>query len=250
MILKNNHLKGNSHINGIYRIIYPMNTFDYYSESYREKITISIIIPLYNEEKSIESVLKRIPNYPNYEIIVVDDGSTDNSVQKVKEIRRDNILILQHQTNLGYGAALMTGFEFANGDIIVTMDSDGQHKPEEIEKIINPILQDKADIVIGSRYLGECEYKVPLYTRIGEYCIKICFLTLFRQRIGNNQSGYRCFKREVINAIHDTISVGMGFTTELLFKAALKNFKIVEVPISLNSRNHGKSYVKLFKLLK
>jgi len=250
MTLRSNQFKEISQCKGLCRLIYPENAQLFETESYKEKITTSIIIPLYNEENSIQNVIERIPNHSQYEIIVVDDGSTDKSVQNIKELGREDLLILQHQTNLGYGAALMTGFEFASGDLIVTMDSDGQHKPEELEELVTPVLKEKADIVIGSRYLGQYEYRVPLHTRLGEYCIKLCFLMLFRQRVGNNQSGYRCFKKEVINSIHDTVSIGMGFTTEFLFKAALKNFKIIEVPISLSSRNHGYSYVKLFKLLK
>ena len=213
-------------------------------------LLISIIIPVYNEENSIKDVIERIPNHHNYEIILVDDGSTDKSVLRIKEIEKDNITILQHQKNLGYGAALITGFKNATGNIIVTLDSDGQHKPEEIEKMMKPILQDKADLVIGSRYLGDCHYKVPLHTRIGEYCVKICILTLFHQKVGNNQSGYRCFRKEILNLLNDNLFVGMGFTTEFLLECALKELKILEVPISLKPREHGTSYVNLVGIFK
>ena len=213
-------------------------------------LLISVIIPVYNEENSIKDVIERIPNHRNYEIILIDDGSTDKSVLKIKEIEKDNITILQHQKNLGYGAALITGFKNATGNIIVTLDSDGQHKPEEIEKMIKPILQNKADLVIGSRYLGDCDYKVPLYTRIGEYCVKICILTLFRQRVGNNQSGYRCFRKEILNVLNDNLFVGMGFSTEFLLECALNDLKILEIPISINSREHGTSYVNLVEIFK
>ncbi len=225
------------------------------SDSYPSPLTnsdllISVIIPVYNEENSIKGVIKRIPNHRKYEIIIVDDGSTDNSVSKVKEIEYDNIIILQHQKNLGYGAALITGFKNATGNIIVTLDSDGQHKPEEIEKMIKPILQDKADLVIGSRYLGDCDYKVPLCTRIGEYCVNICILMLFGQRVGNNQNGYRCFRKEILNVLNNNLYVGMGFTTEFLFECAYNKLRIIEVPISLNPREHGTSYVDLVKIFK
>jgi glycosyltransferase involved in cell wall biosynthesis len=213
-------------------------------------LLISVIIPVYNEENSIKDVIERIPNHLKYEIILVDDGSTDKSVLKIKEIENDNIIILQHQKNLGYGAALITGFKNATGNIIVTLDSDGQHKPEEIEKMMKPILQGKADLVIGSRYLGDCDYKVPLLTRIGEYCLKICILALFRQRVGNNQSGYRCFRKEILNVLNDSIYVGMGFTTEFLLECAHNNLKILEVPISLKPREHGTSYVNLLEIFK
>ena len=213
-------------------------------------LLISVIIPVYNEENSIKNVIERIPNHHNYEIILVDDGSTDKSVLKIKELKQENIRILQHQKNLGYGAALITGFKNATGNLIVTLDSDGQHKPEEIEKMMKPILQNKADVVIGSRYLGNCDYKIPLLTRIGEYFVNICFLTLFRQRVGNNQNGYRCFRKEILKLLNENIYVGMGFSTEFLFECAHNNLKILEVPISLRSREHGTSYVNLLEIFK
>jgi len=222
----------------------------YPSQQINSDLLISVIIPFYNEENSIKNVIERIPNHRNYEIILIDDGSTDKSVLKIKEIENHNIKLLQHQKNLGYGAALITGFKNATGNIIITLDSDGQHKPEEIEKMIKPILQRKADLVIGSRILGNCDYKVPLYTRIGEYFVKICILTLFRQRIGNNQSGYRCFRKEILNVLSDNLFVGMGFSTEFLLECALNDLKILEIPISINSREHGTSYVNLVEIFK
>jgi len=220
------------------------------SRSSNSDLLISVIIPVYNEENSINNVINKIPNHRNYEIIIVDDGSTDKSVLKIKEIERDNVMILQHQENLGYGAALITGFKYAKGDLIVTLDSDGQHNPEEIEKLINPILQNKADLVLGSRYSGDCDYKVPFHTRLGEYCIKLFILTLFHQNVANNQSGYRCFKKETLEILNDNIYVGMGFTTEFLFECALHDMKIMEIPISLNSREHGASYVNIVHIVK
>jgi len=240
----------NQKIHEIYQKGLLESSDPYPSPLIKSDLLISVIIPVYNEENSIKDVIERIPDLLNYEIILVDDGSTDNSVLKIKEIEKDNIIILQHQKNLGYGAALITGFKNATGKIIVTLDSDGQHKPEEIERMIIPILQDKADLVIGSRYLGDCDYKVPLCTRIGEYFVKICILGLFHQRVGNNQSGYRCFRKEILNVLNDNLLVGMGFTTEFLLECAINNLKILEIPISINQREHGTSYVNLANLFK
>ena len=133
---------------------------------------VSIVIPLYNEEHSIQEVIKRIPNHRRYEIVLVDDGSTDNSVERALEVNRD-IKVYKHETNKGYGAALLTGIKHATGDIIVTMDSDGQHDPKEIERLIKPIINHQADIVIRSRYLGKCNYKVPFHTYLGEFFIEM-----------------------------------------------------------------------------
>ncbi|KKL70165.1 hypothetical protein LCGC14_2107630, partial [marine sediment metagenome] len=93
----------------------------------QKKRLISIVIPLYNEENTILDLIERIPNHHQYEIILVDDGSTDTSLERIKEIENRDIRIIQHERNQGYGAALLSGFKHSTGDIIVTMDSDGQH---------------------------------------------------------------------------------------------------------------------------
>lgn len=213
-------------------------------------LLISVIMPVYNEENSIKNVIERIPNHQNYEIILVNDGSTDNSLAKVKEINGKTITIITHSRNMGYGAALITGFKHATGDIIVTLDSDGQHDPEDIPKLIEPIIKEKADFVIGSRYLGNCNYKVPLSTRVGERFINSCLWLLFRKKVKNNQSGFRSFKRDLISIFDNLRFNGMGFTTEAIFKCAYENYNICEVPISLNPRKYGTSYVNLIRIVR
>lgn len=211
---------------------------------------ISIVIPLYNEENSIKNVLNRIPNHHRYEIIIVDDGSTDNSVNKVKEINNKNIKIIKHIKNRGYGAAILTGINHANGDIIITMDSDGQHNPEKIGHLITPIINNQADIVVGSRYLGTCKYKVPLHTRVGEIIINKCLWLLFGQKVGNNQSGFRALSKICKEIFENMIYSNFAFCTELLFLAAYKKFKITEVPITINKRKYGCSYIQLIGIIK
>ncbi|MEJ2251898.1 MAG: glycosyltransferase family 2 protein [Candidatus Lokiarchaeota archaeon] len=115
-----------------------------------EKI-VSVIIPVYNEEKTIKKTLDRIPNHLKYERLIVDDGSTENSVKQIRKSNRKGIKIIQHKKNEGYGAAIQTGLEHASGEIIVTIDSDGQHNPKEIPKLLIPLIAQKADMVIGSR---------------------------------------------------------------------------------------------------
>ena len=215
-----------------------------------EEILTSIVIPLYNEENSIKDLINRIPKHSLYEIVIVDDGSTDNSVKKIKEITNREIIIIHHEKNQGYGAALLTGFKHATGDIIITMDSDGQHNPEEIPYLIKPIINNQADIVIGSRYLGKFNYKYPLYARVGTYFIKVFFRMLFLQRVCDNQCGFRAFKKECIKILGNMRYTGMGFSTELLFKAAFHQYKIVETPVSANPRQYGTSHISLIRILR
>jgi len=210
---------------------------------------ISIIIPLYNEENSVNNVIRRIPSNLSHEILIVDDGSTDGSIKKVKKIKDKYIKILKHGQNKGYGAALLTGFNHANGDIIITIDSDGQHNPKEIPRLIKPIISKEADMVIGSRYLGKIHYSVPLHIRFGEYFIRKFLRILYKKEIINNQSGYRAFHRSLLPHFKGFYDCKMAFSTELLLKTLEVNKKLLEVPISLKPRKYGKSYVKLVRIL-
>ena len=213
-----------------------------------ERPLISVVIPVYNEEKSIKNVIDRIPNHQRYEIILVDDGSTDKSFEKVKVIKNRYIKVVKHKSNKGYGAAILTGIKSATGDIIVTMDSDGQHCPEEIQKLIKPIINKQADMVIGSRYLGQCNYKIPLHTRVGEYFIDFFLWLLFGKNVKNNQSGFRAFNQRSLEVFNDFIYNKFGLCTEMLFKAALNKLKIKEIPITMNPRKYGTSSIQLVKI--
>jgi len=210
-------------------------------------VALSVVIPLYNEEKTIREVIERIPYTHDCEIIVVDDGSTDGSVQQVIESYR-RVKVLRHHENRGYGSAILNGFQHASGDIIITLDSDGQHNPEEIPRLIAPIMAGEADVVVGSRYLGASDYKVPLHTRMGELFIKIFMNILYNRKIGNNQSGFRAFTREAAQAFTNMVFSEFALCTEMLLRAAYLNLRIREVPITINKRRHGSSYVKLARI--
>ncbi|MFX0175350.1 MAG: glycosyltransferase family 2 protein [Candidatus Hodarchaeota archaeon] len=219
-------------------------------ESEEEKTVISIIIPVYNEEKTIKKILERLPNDNCVEIIVIDDYSTDNSIEEIKKAKNfRSIKLLAHNVNKGYGRALLTGIEAANGRIIITMDSDGQHRPEDLLNIITPILDNEADITIGSRYKGSYSYKLPLTTRFGEAFLEVIIELLFGQSIKNNQGGYRAFHRRAYKIFENLKFHGYAFTTELILSASLGGYKIKECPIHLLEREYGKSYINLNKLL-
>ncbi|MFX1392257.1 MAG: glycosyltransferase family 2 protein [Promethearchaeota archaeon] len=214
------------------------------------KFLISIIIPLYNEEKSIRNIINRIPNFYDYEIIIVDDGSTDNSIEEILKIKRKNIKLIRHKKNQGYGASILDGIKRAKGDIIITIDSDGQHNPEEIPVLIEPLLNNESDIVIGSRYEGKSTYKVALHTRAGEYIVKKSLWVLYHQLIGNNQSGFRAFTKKTLKLFDNIIFSKFGLCTEILFKAGHAGFRIKEVPIIINERRYGVSTNHVGEILK
>ncbi len=203
---------------------------------------LSIIIPAYNEAISLPDVILNIPSIllEKSEIIVVDDGSEDNTYEVAKKL---NAVVIKHILNRGYGSALLTGFKAAVGDIIVTIDADNQNSAEEIPDLIEPILGDNADFVIGSRYLGEHYYKIPLTTRLGEKLTYILLRIRYGIRISNSQSGFRAFKGEILNDIPSLREEKMAFTIELLVHALRKKYRVIEVPKTEKERKYGKSKV-------
>jgi len=183
---------------------------------------ISIIIPAYNEAKRIGNVLSKIPDFAD-EIIVVDDGSKDNTAEVAKKYGAN---IIRLKENQGKGAAMNAGMKEATGDIIVFIDADGQHNPEEITKLLKPILQDEADFVIGSRLI-KVQGKRPLIRKISNFLST----SLIRLKLGINvkdtQSGFRALKREFLPEIE---SKRYEVETELLIKAVKKGARVKEVP--------------------
>lgn len=227
-----------------------MNKMRHISQNKEKEQLISVIIPLYNEENSITKVIRAIPNHRKYEILIIDDGSTDNSIKKIRHLKKKNVRILCHKRNKGYGEAILTGLKNCNGNIIITMDADGQHDPNDIERLLEPLLANEADFIVGSRYFGRCQFKIPIYKKLGEIFIAFCLKLFFNIQIHNNQNGFRAFRRDFVSHLNFLKHRGMGFTTELLFVAAYKNLRVKEIPINARSRLFGTSYVKVSRILK
>ena len=211
---------------------------------------ISIILPVYNEENTIRVILENLPKSELIEVIVVDDHSTDNSLNEIKKVRSNGeIHIIEHKINQGYGKALLTGIRHSKGEIFITMDSDGQHRAEDIFTLVEPIFKGDADITIGSRYKGSFNYKIPVAKRLGEALLEVIIILLFGQKVKNNQGGFRAFHRNTVSIFENIKFNGYAFTTELILQAALSGYKIEEVPINLASREFGSSYIILRKLI-
>jgi len=192
---------------------------------------IAIGLPAFNEEKNIASIITQLKK--KYTLIIVcDDGSSDLTSEIAKEM---GVIVVRHNTNLGYGAAIRSLFLKANElncDILVTFDSDGQHKISDIENVIKPIQNKEANIVIGSRFLGNVEGNLPTYRKLGIKAIT----NLVNSNTGNNitdsQSGFRGYDKITLEKIVPSDS-GMGVSTEILIKANKQNFKIIEIPITI-----------------
>ncbi|MFX1519287.1 MAG: glycosyltransferase family 2 protein [Promethearchaeota archaeon] len=210
------------------------------------KPTLSIVIPAFNEEQPLRDVLESIPLDATYEIIVVDDGSIDNTFLVAKEY--PDVRAVHHLLNRGYGSAVTTGFEIAKGDIIVTIDADAQNDPKEIPELIKPIISDEADIVIGSRYLTDSnDLRLSLIKRIGEKIIGFVLKKKYGVTVTNSQSGFKALRKEVLRSVLPLTEERFGFNTEFLVEAIKKGFKIVEAPKKEVAREYGKSKIKIFR---
>ena len=204
--------------------------------------TISVIIPAFNEEKNIADILAQTEKSLthlnlSYEVIVINDGSND----KTKYYASNNgAKLISYLTNHGKGYAIRKGLANARGQILVTLDADGSHRPDEIPKLIKPLLLG-ADVVIGSRFLrahGK-EVTTKLHT-LGNLLFNTLILLLTKKKITDSQTGFRAFKRNTIRDIK-LFSNGYEIETELTVKTLKNGFKIREEPISCDPRKSGRS---------
>ena len=195
-------------------------------------LKIAIGIPAFNEEKNIAKIIVKLQEVADT-IIVCNDGSTDLT----KEIsEKMGVEVINHPKNLGYGAGIRSIFLKAakiEPDILVTFDADGQHKVEDIQSVIQPIIDNQADIVIGSRFLNnETNQNVPKYRKVGIKAITSITGAVTDLKLSDAQSGFRAYKGNVLNEIIPA-EKGMGVSTEILIKASKKGFKVKEVPIEI-----------------
>jgi glycosyltransferase involved in cell wall biosynthesis len=205
-------------------------------------ILISVIIPVFNEEQTIGNIIRRVKTALQkigfkHEIIVVDDFSADNSL-KLSQIQ--GVKVYSLKKHMGKGYALRAGFAKAKGEIITTIDSDGSHRPEELSLLLTPIVQDKADLVIGSRYLSQKPAAAKKLNAIGVRLFNLLIKVFTSVEISDSQSGYRVMKSEVIRNL-GLRSGEYEIESEMLVKTVRRGFRVKEVPISFEQRTYGKS---------
>ena len=196
------------------------------------KVTIGI--PAFNEEKNIGSIVGKLKEKYDH-VLVCDDGSSDMTAMIASSMGAH---VVKHEKNRGYGSAIKTIFSEAKkieGDVLVTFDADGQHQISEIDSMLKPISENEADIVIGSRFLGETK-DLPKYRKIGIKTITGLTNVATGSKITDSQSGFRAYGKKVLNEITPTES-GMGISTEILIKASNKELRITEIPITITYEN-------------
>jgi len=195
----------------------------------KTKPKIIATIPCYNNEPWIADIISVAKEYTD-QVLVIDDGSRDRTPEVAKTA---GALVISHKENMGYGEAIKTCFHAAKeccADILVTVDGDGQHNPEEIPLLLAPIIEGKADVVIGSRFLTD-EITMPRYRKFGIDIITFLFNLGSKTKVSDTQSGFRAYSRRMIETLLLSES-GMSISIESIEKARRNGAIITEVPIS------------------
>ena len=200
-------------------------------------LDVSFIIPALNEEKNLGAVVKRIADIAGgleigFEMIIIDDGSHDNTYHIANNLagKHSEVIVVRNSCNHGKGHALQEGLSKARGEVIVTIDADGQHVPEEIPRLLQPILKDEADVVIGSRFLEE-RNNIPFRHFLGNKVTVFLFNFLFNSSFTDVLLGFRAFRRDVPCRI-GMMSRGYLIEIEMLRNALREKVKIAEVPMT------------------
>jgi glycosyltransferase involved in cell wall biosynthesis len=209
---------------------------------------LSVVIPVYNEEKTVRDLVDRVQAVPiRKEIILVDDCSRDSSRKILEELQLENgndpenrIVVAFHEHNRGKGAALRTGFSRANGDVIIIQDADLEYDPGEYPRLLQPIVEGNADVVYGSRFLGDQPHRVLYYW----HCLGNKFLTTLSNCFTNlnltdMETCYKVFARQVLDDVLPSLrQERFGFEPEVTAKIARRKFRIFELAISYSGRTY------------
>jgi glycosyltransferase involved in cell wall biosynthesis len=201
---------------------------------------LSVVVPCYNEQGTIMTLLKHVADSPWVrEIIVVDDGSTDNTRNILDDVDNPVVRVVMHDRNQGKGAALRTGFAHATSDYIIVQDADLEYDPNEFSDLLPPILDDKADVVFGSRFLSGRPHRVLYFWHsMGNRLLTLVSNMFTGLNLSDMETCYKLFRREVIESI--TIEEDrFGFEPEITAKVAKGGWRIYEVGISYSGRTYA-----------
>lgn len=204
------------------------------------RMKITVIIPAYNESKTIEEILRRVQAMDTAdEILIVDDGSTDGTREILKGLDGSGpIRVIYHETNQGKGAAVTTGMKNATGDVMIIQDADLEYDPRDYPILFQPIQEDIADVVYGSRFLGGPRRPAMFWHMVANKMLTLLTNVLYNNILTDMETGYKVFRREVVDDL--TIHArSFDFEPEFTAKIMKKKVRIYEVPISFNPRDYS-----------
>jgi glycosyltransferase involved in cell wall biosynthesis len=202
---------------------------------------LSVVIPVYNEKSTIEEIIRRVQEVDvgmDKEIVAVDDGSTDGTRDILRRLASEKIRIFLHEKNTGKGGALQTGFSEAHGDIVVVQDADLEYDPQEYPKLLEPILDGRADVVYGSRFLGGTHRVLYFWHSVGNRMLTMLSNMVSNLNLTDMETCYKVFRREVLQKIR-LKSGRFGIEPEITIKVAKLKCRVYEVPISYAGRDYS-----------
>ena len=199
---------------------------------------LSVVIPVYNERETIPKILEKVKGVPiTKEIIIVDDGSSDGTREYLQALKEDGIRVLFHEKNRGKGAALRTGFKEVTGDIVVIQDADMEYDPGEYPRLLEPILDGRADVVYGSRFLGGPHRVLFFWHYAGNRILTLFSNMLTNLNLTDMETCYKVFRADVIRGL-DLSSDRFTIEPEITVKVARGGYRIYETPISYSGRDY------------
>ncbi|MEQ8763003.1 MAG: glycosyltransferase family 2 protein [Planctomycetota bacterium] len=203
---------------------------------------LSVVIPVYNEAKTVEELVERVQEAPfDKELIMVDDGSKDGTRDILRQIEaaNDNVRVIFHEANAGKGAALRTGFEHVRGDIVLIQDADLEYNPSEYPALIRPIIDGRADVVYGSRFLGEVHRVHLFWHYAGNKFLTLLSNMMTNLNLTDMETCYKVFRVEVLRSIENLQQNRFGFEPEITAKISRGRWRIYEVPITYQGRDYA-----------
>jgi glycosyltransferase involved in cell wall biosynthesis len=204
--------------------------------------SLAVVIPAYNEKTTLAAVVAAVKtcHFAPDEIIIVDDGSTDGTRELLKnEIEAQVTKVIYHEKNRGKGAALQTGFKAVSSDLIIIQDADLEYDPEDYHRLLRPLIQKKADVVYGSRFMGANAHRVVYFWHaLGNRALTLLSNMCTDLNLTDMETGYKAFRRESIEGI-EFVERGFGFEPEFTAKVARKKCRIFEVGISYSGRTYA-----------
>ncbi|MGE5530605.1 MAG: glycosyltransferase family 2 protein [Bacteroidota bacterium] len=202
-------------------------------------MSVTVVIPVYNERETIGDVLRRVCASPiTTEVVVVDDASTDGTGERLRELQQQyGFTLFTHERNQGKGAALRTGFAAVKGEVIIIQDADLEYDPHDYPSLVEPILEGKADVVYGSRFLGGPHRVLYYWHAVGNHLLTTLSNMLTNLNLSDMEVGYKVFRREVLDKVQIK-SNRFNFEPEFTAKVARHGFRIYEMPISYSGRTY------------